>query len=109
MSALENLVDAFRGETIEIRMVQGDKYMVCVQDLAIKDVGVIIYAGGHGRTVEDAVLDYIERLRGKDLVLHPYSENRTMIKAVFCNYWQKLEENDEQSPRYQLHGCSQVD
>lgn len=96
MSALENLVDAFRGETIEIRMVQGD-YSVCVQDLAIKDGGVIIYAGGYGRTVEYAALDYIEQLKGKDLVLHPYSENRTMIKAVFCNYWKKLEEYNEQS------------
>lgn len=95
MSALENLVDAFRGETIEIRMLQRDMYLVCVQDLAIKGDGVIIYAGGNGRTIEYAALDYIEQLKGKDLVLHPYAENRTMIKAVFCNYWQKLEENNE--------------
>jgi len=78
------LKDMLKIDRLEVWELPDNKIGVCFENFAyIKDGGFLIGEFGNGRTFEDAVRDYAQKISGRTLVANPSSSNRKEITVLF--------------------------
>lgn len=82
MSFLEQLVTN-SGESVVITKDINDNFVVWMDKCDIYNNPGALSIGGRGKTVEQAVKDYIQKLSGKTLVFNYGTESERFAKFIF--------------------------
>lgn len=82
MTLLEQLVNN-SGETIVINKDMDDNFVVWIDKCDVYNNPGALGVGGRGKTVEQAVKDYIQKISGKTLVFNYGTESARFAKFIF--------------------------
>lgn len=82
MTLLEQLVTN-SGEPIVINKDVDDNFVVCIDKCAVYANPGALGVCGRGKTVEQAVKDYIRQISGKTLVFNYGTESERFAKFIF--------------------------
>lgn len=82
MTLLEQLVTN-SGETVVISKDIDDNFVVLMDKCAVYNNPGALGVCGRGKTVEQAVKDYIQKIRGKTLVFNYDTESERFAKFIF--------------------------
>jgi len=81
MTLLEQLVTN-SGETLVINKDMDDNFVVWIDKCDVYNNPGALGAGGRGKTVEQAVKDYIQKISGKTLVFNYGTESERFAKFI---------------------------
>ena len=82
MTFLEQLVTN-SGESVVISKDINDNFVVCVDNCDVYNNPGALGVAGRGKTVEQAVKDYIQKISGKTLVFNYDTESERFAKFIF--------------------------
>ena len=82
MTLLEQLVNN-SGETVVINKDIDDNFVVWMDKCSIYNNPGALGVGGRGKTVEQAVRDYVQKISGKTLVFNYGTESERFAKFIF--------------------------
>ena len=82
MTFLEQLVTN-SGEPVVINKDTDDNFVVCVDNCDVYNNPGALGVAGRGKTVEQAVKDYIQRISGKTLVFNYGTDSERFAKFIF--------------------------
>ena len=82
MTLLEQLVTN-SGETVVINQDLNDNFVVRMDKCSIYNNPGALGVAGSGKTVEQAVKDYIQKISGKTLVFNYGTESERFAKFIF--------------------------
>lgn len=82
MTFLEQLVTN-SGEPVVITKDTDDNFVVCVDNCDVYNNPGALGVAGRGKTVKQAVKDYIQKISGKTLVFNYGTESERFAKFIF--------------------------
>ena len=84
MTYLEQLV-TYSGEPVVINKDTYDNFVVYMDKCSVYNNPGALGAAGRGKTVEQAVKDYIQKISGKTLVFNYGTESERFAKFIFIS------------------------
>ena len=82
MTFLEQLVTN-SGEPVVINKDIDDNFVICMDRCSIYNNPGALDIGGRGKTIEQAVKDYIQKISGKTLVFNYGTDSERFAKFIF--------------------------